>query len=172
MEYRRAQIKLRCNIVKDIDILIFTAFKHGENAPKLIAVDMVKSTNPEVSPSFLLLRAAETLRQLFMARNKSHERSVKCVNYIGLMSHFVSLSFTLYFNKSTQFFHNMGPECTKTRRIFFMDHNDYSASGALIIQNVKLTCPAPTPLLLTLSNPTKETRVISDYSFSVSTCFA
>ena len=73
------------------------------------------------------------------------DNGVKCLGYTDLASRLPTTSSTLYSNNISKFLLSMGPQTTKIKDYFYIDHEDPATRGMLTVEKGKLMWPAPAP---------------------------
>lgn len=142
-EFIDAEMKLFAQQCKEVDIIITTANIPGKKAPVLFSKEMVDSMKPG---SVLVDMAAETggnieytqPGQIFKAPGGQ-----VVIGYTDLPSRLPTQASTLYANNISKFLLSMGPFSTKKQGEFFIDHSDLAVRGALVLEDGKMTWPAP-----------------------------
>lgn len=70
---------------------------------------------------------------------------VTCIGYTDLPSRLPTTSSTLYSNNISKFLLSAGPQTTKKKDYFYIDHEDDAVRGMLVLEKGKLMWPAPLP---------------------------
>jgi NAD(P) transhydrogenase len=73
------------------------------------------------------------------------DNGVTCIGYTDLASRLPTTSSTLYSNNISKFLLSMGPQTTKVKDYWYIDHEDPATRGMLTVENGKLMWPAPMP---------------------------
>lgn len=73
------------------------------------------------------------------------DNGVTCLGYTDLASRLPTTSSTLYSNNISKFLLSMGPQTTKVKDYWYIDHEDPATRGMLTVENGKLMWPAPMP---------------------------
>merc|ERR1719310_917072 len=75
------------------------------------------------------------------------DNGVTCIGYTDLNSRLATTSSNLYANNQTKFLLSVGPQTTKEKGVFVIDHEDEAVRGMLVVEDGKLMWPAPAPKL-------------------------
>lgn len=142
-EYHKAQLELFRKHTKDVDIIISTALIPGKKAPVLITKDMIENMKPGSVTVDLAAEAGGNIETTVPGQLFETPSGVKCIGYTDLPSRLPTQSSTLYSNNITKFLLSVGPQTTKTKGEFLIDHEDQAVRGALVAQDGKLLWPAP-----------------------------
>lgn len=142
-EYQQAQLQLFRDVVKDIDIIISTALIPGKKAPLLITKDMVESMRPGSVTVDLAAEAGGNVETTVPGEIYKSPNGVTSIGYTDLPSRLAAQSSSLYSNNITKFLLSMGPQTTKVKGEFLIDHEDQAVRGALVTENGKNMWPAP-----------------------------
>ncbi|GMH70025.1 hypothetical protein TL16_g05306 [Triparma laevis f. inornata] len=129
-EWHAAAARLFADQCKEVDIIITTALIPGREAPKMITKEMVHSMK---SGSVIVDLAAEnggnvatTVKdEKFITPN-----GVTCLGYTDLPSRLPTTSSSLYANNAQKFIHSIGPQTTKEKGIYQIDHEAPFISGS------------------------------------------
>ncbi len=70
---------------------------------------------------------------------------VTCIGYTDLPSRLPTTSSSLYSNNISKFLLSTGPQTTKVKDHFYIDHEDEAVRGMLVLENGKMMWPAPLP---------------------------
>lgn len=73
------------------------------------------------------------------------DNGVTCLGYTDLASRLPTTSSSLYSNNISKFLLSMGPQTTKVKDYWYIDHDDDAVRGMLTVENGKLMWPAPLP---------------------------
>ncbi|GMH52118.1 hypothetical protein TrLO_g7460 [Triparma laevis f. longispina] len=144
-EWHAAAARLFADQCKEVDIIITTALIPGREAPKMITKEMVHSMK---SGSVIVDLAAEnggnvatTVKdEKFITPN-----GVTCLGYTDLPSRLPTTSSSLYANNAQKFIHSIGPQTTKEKGIYQIDHEDEAVRGMLVLENGSLIHAAANP---------------------------
>ena len=85
-------------------------------------------------------------------------QGVKCLGYTDLPSRLPTTSSTLYSNNIAKFLLSAGPQTTKVKDYFYIDHDDDVVRGMLVLENGKMMWPPKAPAAAPVA-VTKETKV-------------
>eukprot|EP00519_Triparma_laevis_P004717 CAMPEP_0182502384 /NCGR_PEP_ID=MMETSP1321-20130603/13257_1 /TAXON_ID=91990 /ORGANISM="Bolidomonas sp., Strain RCC1657" /LENGTH=1047 /DNA_ID=CAMNT_0024707259 /DNA_START=41 /DNA_END=3184 /DNA_ORIENTATION=+ len=144
-EWHAAAARLFADQCKEVDIIITTALIPGRQAPLMITKEMVHSMK---SGSVIVDLAAEnggnvgtTVKdEKFITPN-----GVTCIGYTDLPSRLPTTSSSLYANNAQKFIHSIGPQTTKEKGIYQIDHADEAVRGMLVLEDGAMMWPAPLP---------------------------
>lgn len=142
-DYKKAQLQLFRDVTKDIDIIISTALIPGKKAPLLITKDMIDSMKPGSVTVDLAAEAGGNIETTVPGEVYTSPNGVVSIGYTDLPSRLASQSSQLYSNNITKFLLSMGPQTTKKKGEFLIDHDDQAVRGALVTENGKNMWPAP-----------------------------
>lgn len=142
-EYQQAQLDLFRKQAKDIDIIISTALIPGKKAPVLITKDMIDSMKPGSVTVDLAAEAGGNVETTVPGEVWRSPNGVTCIGYTDLPSRLAAQSSSLYSNNITKFLLSMGPQTTKNKGEFLIDHEDQAVRGALVTESGKNMWPAP-----------------------------
>jgi NAD(P) transhydrogenase subunit alpha len=141
--FQQAQREMYARQAREVDIIITTALIPGKPAPKLITAEMVQSMKPG---SVIVDMAAEQGGncELTVPGQAVVRHGVTIVGYTDLASRLSKQSSTLY---ATNLFRLTEELCkTKDGRIF-VNMDDDAIRGLTVIQEGRITWPAPAPKL-------------------------
>lgn len=142
-EYQQAQLQLFSDVSKDVDIIISTALIPGRKAPILITKDMIDNMKPGSVTVDLAAEAGGNIETTVPGQVWKSPNGVTCIGYTDLPSRLATQSSNLYSNNISKFFLSMGPQTTKVKGEFLIDHEDQAVRGALVTENGKNMWPAP-----------------------------
>ena len=137
-EWHAAAARLFAEQCEDVDVIVTTALIPGRPAPRMITKAMVDSMK---SGSVIVDLAAETggnvettvKDQKFVTPN-----GVTCLGYTDLVSRLPTTSSSLYSNNAQKFLHSIGPQTTKEKGVFQIDHEDEAVRGMLVLEKGKV----------------------------------
>ena len=144
-EWHAAAARLFAEQCKDVDIVVTTALIPGRPAPKMITQAMVDSMK---SGSVVVDLAAETggnVATTVKDQKIVTPNGVTCIGYTDLVSRLPTTSSSLYANNAQKFLMSIGPQTTKEKGMYEIDHADEAVRGMLVLENGKMMWPAPLP---------------------------
>ena len=130
---------------REVDIIIGTALIPGRSAPRLIHEDMVALLKPG---SVVVDLAAESGGNIAGAKpNEVYktENGITMIGHTDLPSRLPTTASTLFANNVSKFLLSIGPQTTKVKGVFRIDHSDEAVRGCLITDSGELTWPPPRP---------------------------
>ena len=86
-------------------------------------------------------------------------QGVKCLGYTDLPSRLPTTSSSLYSNNISKFLLSAGPQTTKVKDHFYIDHDDDVVRGMLVLENGKMMWPPKAPTVAPAATVTKDTKV-------------
>ena len=100
-----------------------------------------------VSQFYHLLGKLRSWHRLLISPNhfKNATIGVTCIGYTDLPSRLPTTSSSLYSNNISKFLLSAGPQTTKCKEHYFIDHDDEAVRGMLVVENGKMMWPAPLP---------------------------
>jgi len=130
---------------RECDIIIATALIPGKKAPRLIHEDMVALLKPGSVVVDLAAESGGNVAGSEPNRVYTTEQGVTMVGFTDLPSRLPTTASTLFANNVSKFLLSLGPQTTKEKGVFKIDHQDEAARGCLITDHGELTWPPPPP---------------------------
>lgn len=138
----RAMLTKQC---EEVDIIVTTALIPGRTAPIMVTKEMVGKMK---SGSVTVDLAAETGGNVETTKKDSRfvtENGVTFLGYTDLASRLPTTSSSLYSNNASKFLLSAGPQTTKVKDHFYIDHDDDVVRGMLVLEKGNMMYPAPLP---------------------------
>lgn len=144
-EWHAAAAKLLSKQCEDVDIVITTALIPGRPAPKMITKDMISKMKPGSVTVDLAAEAGGNIDTTVKDQVIVTDNGVTCIGYTDLPSRLPTTSSSLYSNNISKFLLSAGPQTTKQKGYFHIDHEDDAVRGMLVLEKGKMMWPAPLP---------------------------
>jgi NAD(P) transhydrogenase len=144
-EWHAAAEKLLADTAADSDIIITTALIPGRTAPVMIKKYMVDGMKAGSVTVDLAAEAGGNVETTVKDKTITTDNGVTCIGYTDLVSRLATTSSNLYANNQTKFLLSIGPQTTKEKGVFTIDHEDEAVRGMLVVEEGKLMWPAPAP---------------------------
>ena len=144
-EWFAAADNMLAEVCKDVDIVIGTARIPGRPAPKLLKDFMIENLKPGSVTVDLAAIDGGNIATTVKDKMIVTPSGVKCIGYTDMESRLASTSSSLFANNQMKFIMSAGPQTTKEKGIFLIDHEDEAVRGMLVIENGDLTWPPPAP---------------------------
>merc|ERR1712205_108446 len=144
-EWHAAAEKLLAEQAAQADIIITTALIPGRTAPIMIKKYMVDNMKAGSVTVDLAAEAGGNVETTVKDKSIVTDNGVTCLGYTDLVSRLATTSSNLYANNQTKFLLSIGPQTTKEKGEFLIDHEDEAVRGMLVIEEGKLMWPAPPP---------------------------
>ncbi|KAL3766758.1 hypothetical protein ACHAWO_005156 [Cyclotella atomus] len=144
-EWHAAAAKMLSKQCEDVDIIITTAQIPGRKAPIMITKDMVSKMKSGSVTVDLAAESGGNIETTVKDEKFITDNGVTCIGYTDLASRLPTTSSTLYSNNISKFLLSMGPQTTKVKDYWYIDHEDPATRGMLTVENGKLMWPAPMP---------------------------
>jgi len=145
-EYKAAEALMLKNAASDADIIVATALIPGRPAPKLITAEAVLSMK---AGSVCVDLAAETggnIATTVKDKLVVTPNGVKCIGYTDMNSRLAATSSSLFANNVQKFLLSVGPQTTKSKGYWHIDHSDEAVRGMLVTDKGVITWPPPAPV--------------------------
>lgn len=144
-EWHAAAAKLLSKQCEEVDIVITTALIPGRPAPRMITKDMIAKMKPGSVTVDLAAEAGGNIETTVKDQVIVTENGVTCIGYTDLPSRLPTTSSSLYSNNISKFLLSAGPQTTKQKGYYYIDHEDDAVRGMLVLENGKMMWPAPLP---------------------------
>jgi NAD(P) transhydrogenase len=142
-EYKRHEAEMLKNEAAAADIIISTALIPGRPAPKLIteeAVHMMKAGSVTVD---LAAETGGNIATTVADKMVTTPNGVKCIGYTDMNSRLAATSSSLFANNTMKFLMSVGPQTTKEKGLYVVDHEDEAVRGMLVVEDGSLMWPPP-----------------------------
>ena len=103
-------------------------------------VDKMKAGSVTVD---LAAEAGGNIETTVMDEKFITDNGVTCIGYTDLPSRLPTTSSSLYANNISKFLLSIGPQTTKTKEYFHIDHEDEAVRGMVVLEKGKMLWPAP-----------------------------
>jgi len=144
-EWHAAAEKLLADQAAQADIIITTALIPGKKAPVMIKKYMVDNMKAGSVTVDIAAEAGGNIETTVKDKAVVTDNGVTCIGYTDLNSRLATTSSSLYANNQTKFLLSIGPQTTKEKGVFVIDHADEAVRGMLVVEEGKLMWPAPAP---------------------------
>jgi NAD(P) transhydrogenase len=144
-EWHAAAEKLLADQAAEADIIITTALIPGRKAPVMIKQYMVDNMKAGSVTVDLAAEAGGNIETTVRDETIVTPNGVTCIGFTDLVSRLATTSSNLYANNQTKFLLSVGPQTTKEKGVFTIDHEDEAVRGMLVVEEGKLMWPAPQP---------------------------
>ena len=144
-EWHAAARRMLTKQCEEVDIVITTALIPGRKAPLMVTKEMVGKMK---SGSVTVDLAAETggnIETTVKDQRIITDNGVICLGYTDLPSRLPTTSSTLYSNNASKWLLSAGPQTTKVKDYFYIDHSDEAVRGMLVLEKGQMMYPAPLP---------------------------
>ncbi|CBN75197.1 Nicotinamide nucleotide transhydrogenase [Ectocarpus siliculosus] len=141
--WKEAAAALFARVSADSDIIITTALIPGKPAPKLVTSEMVAGMKPGSVTVDLAAANGGNIGTTVKDQVIVTENGVTCVGYTDLPSRLPQTSSQLYANNIAKLILATGPQTTKDKGYWYIDHEDPVSRGMLVVEEGKLMWPAP-----------------------------
>lgn len=144
-EWHAAAARMLAKQCEEVDIVITTAAIPGRAAPLMITKEMVAKMKSGSVTVDLAAESGGNIGTTVKEQKIITENGVVCLGYTDLASRLPTTSSSLYSNNISKFLLSMGPQTTKVKDYFYIDHEDDAVRGMLTVEKGKLMWPAPLP---------------------------
>jgi len=127
----------------EVDIIITTALIPGRKAPIMVTSDMVGKMKAGSVTVDLAAEAGGNVETTVKDARFVTENGVVCLGYTDLPSRLPTTSSSLFSNNIFKFLLSAGPQTTKVKEHYFIDHKDEAVRGMLVLEEGKMMWPAP-----------------------------
>lgn len=141
--WKEAAAQLFLKVSADSDIIITTALIPGRPAPELVTAEMVAGMQPGSVTVDLAAANGGNIATTVKNEVIVTENGVTCVGYTDLPSRLPQTSSQLYANNIAKLILATGPQTTKDKGYWYIDHEDPVSRGMLVLEEGKLMWPAP-----------------------------
>jgi len=128
---------------KDVDIIITTALIPGRTAPVMVTKEMVGLMKAGSITVDLAAEAGGNIETSVKDQRVVTDNGVVCLGYTDLPSRLPTTSSALYSNNIFKFLLSAGPQTTKVKSHYFIDHEDEAVRGMLVLEDGEMRWPAP-----------------------------
>lgn len=142
-EWHQAAADMLSKQCEEVDIIITTALIPGRQAPKMITKAMVDKMKAGSVTVDLAAEAGGNIETTVMDEKFITDNGVTCIGYTDLPSRLPTTSSSLYANNISKFLLSIGPQTTKTKEYFHIDHEDEAVRGMVVLEKGKMLWPAP-----------------------------
>jgi len=142
-EWHAAAAQMLSKQCEDVDIVITTALIPGRTAPIMITKEMVAKMKPGSVTVDLAAEAGGNVGTTVKDETIVTENGVTCIGFTDLPSRLPTTSSSLYSNNISKLLLSAGPQTTKVKDHYFIDHEDEAIRGMLVLENGKMMWPAP-----------------------------
>lgn len=144
-EWHAAAARMLSKQCEEVDIVITTAQIPGRAAPLMITREMVARMKSGSVTVDLAAESGGNIGTTVKDQRIVTDNGVTCLGYTDLASRLPTTSSSLYSNNISKFLLSIGPQTTKVKDHYYIDHNDDAVRGMLVVENGKLMWPAPMP---------------------------
>lgn len=144
-EWHAAARKMLTKQCEEVDIIVTTALIPGRKAPVMVTKEMVSKMKAGSVTIDLAAEAGGNIETTVRDEKIITDNGVTCVGYTDLPSRLPTTSSSLYSNNISKFLLSAGPQTTKVKDHFYIDHNDDAVRGMLVLEKGKMMYPAPLP---------------------------
>lgn len=144
-EWHEAAARLLAKQCEECDIVITTALIPGRPAPKMITKEMVAKMKSGSVTVDLAAENGGNVATTVKDQRIVTENGVTCLGYTDLTSRLPTTSSSLFSNNIFKFLLSTGPQTTKEKGYYYIDHDDEAVRGMLVTEKGKLMWPAPLP---------------------------
>ena len=130
---------------EDVDVIITTALIPGRPAPKMITKEMVAKMKSGSVTVDLAAEAGGNIETTVKDERFITDNGVTCLGYTDLPSRLSTTSSSLYSNNISKFLLSIGPQTTREKGYYHIDHEDEAVRGMLVLEKGKMMWPAPLP---------------------------
>jgi len=127
----------------EVDIIITTALIPGRKAPIMVTSDMVGKMKAGSVTVDLAAEAGGNVETTVKDERFVTENGVVCLGYTDLPSRLPTTSSSLFSNNIFKFLLSAGPQTSKVKEHYFIDHEDEAVRGMLVLEDGKMMWPAP-----------------------------
>ena len=127
------------------DNIISTALIPGRPAPKLISEEAVLMMKPGSVTVDLAAETGGNIGTTVKDQMVVTPNGVKCIGYTDMNSRLAATSSNLFANNAMKFLMSVGPQTTKEKGVYVIDHADEAVRGMLVVEDGSLTWPPPAP---------------------------
>jgi len=144
-EWHAAAREMLTKQCADVDIIVTTALIPGRVAPVMVTKEMVGKMKSGSVTVDLAAEAGGNIETTVQDELIVTDNGVTCIGYTDLPSRLPTTSSSLYANNISKFLLSAGPQTTKEKEYFYVDHDDEAVRGMLVVENGKLMFPPPAP---------------------------
>lgn len=144
-EWHAAAAEMLSKQCEEVDIVITTANIPGRQAPLMITKEMVAKMKSGSVTVDLAAESGGNIGTTVKDEKFITDNGVTCLGYTDLASRLPTTSSSLYSNNISKFLLSMGPQTTKVKDYWYIDHKDDAVRGMLAVEQGQLMWPAPLP---------------------------
>jgi NAD(P) transhydrogenase len=144
-EYKAAEQDMLAAAAADADIIISTALIPGRPAPLLIPSSSVAKMKPGSVCVDLAAETGGNIGTTVRDQMIVTENGVKCIGYTDMNSRLSATSSSLFANNTYKFLLSIGPQTTKNKGMYHIDHTDEAVRGMLVTEGGTVMWPPPAP---------------------------
>jgi NAD(P) transhydrogenase len=143
--YKAEEARMLAAAAADSDIIIATALIPGRPAPKLITKAAVLQMRPGSVCVDLAAETGGNIETTVKDKLVVTPNGVKCLGYTDINSRLAATSSSLFANNTSKFLLSVGPQTTKSKGHWHVDHADEAVRGMLVCEKGAATWPPPAP---------------------------
>lgn len=144
-EWHAAAAAMLAKQCEDVDVIITTALIPGRPAPTMITKEMVAKMKSGSVTVDLAAEAGGNIETTVKDEKFITDNGVTCLGYTDLPSRLPTTSSSLYSNNISKFLLSIGPQTTREKGYYHIDHEDEAVRGMLVLEKGKMMWPAPLP---------------------------
>jgi len=156
-EWHAAAAQMLSKQCEDVDIIITTALIPGRPAPLMITKDMIAKMKAGSVTVDLAAETGGNIETTVKDEAIVTDNGVTCIGYTDLPSRLPTTSSSLFSNNISKFLLSAGPQTTKEKSYYYVDHEDDAVRGMLVLEKGEMMWPAPAP---PPPPPKKETKEV------------
>lgn len=136
-EWHAAAAEMLSKQCEEVDIIITTALIPGRKAPIMITKDMVAKMKSGSVTVDLAAENGGNVETTVTDEKIITENGVTCLGYTDLASRLPTTSSSLYSNNISKFLLSAGPQTSKVKGHYLIDHEDEAVRGMLVTEQGK-----------------------------------
>ena len=144
-EWHAAAAAMLSKQCEDVDVIVTTALIPGRTAPRMITKDMIAKMKSGSVTVDLAAEAGGNIETTVEDEKFVTDNGVTCLGYTDLTSRLPTTSSSLYSNNISKFLLSIGPQTTREKEYYHIDHEDEAVRGMLVLEKGKMMWPAPLP---------------------------
>ena len=144
-EWHAAAARMLARQCKEVDIVITTAQIPGRAVPLMITREMVARMKSGSVTVDLAAKSGGNIGTTVKDQRIETKNGVTCLGYTDLASRLPTTSSLFYSNNISTFLLSIGPQTTKVKDHYYINHDNNAVRGMLTVDNGKLMWPAPMP---------------------------
>lgn len=138
-EWHEAAANMLANQCEEVDIVITTALIPGRKAPIMITKEMVAKMKSGSVTVDLAAENGGNVETTVKDEKIITDNGVTCLGYTDLPSRLPTTSSSLYSNNISKFLLSAGPQTTKVKDYYLIDHKDEAVRGMLVTEQGKFS---------------------------------